>query len=663
MSRIRQQAVVVGCVLAALLAMAGLFVTDYGIDPTTWLAGAVTAFLLFLATLDPWLHRHRAHGLSTDQHLDTAAEALAVALHSQWQAECRTRGLAGPQLLDLRWTATDLPVSDAPPAQAGRSDAVVGAFERQAGRRMVLIGEPGSGKSTVAMLLTIGLLDRNADGQIPVLFPLSTWDPTSEDLRAWMTRKLYEDHPALRNTELYGSYTADLLIERRRIFPVLDGLDTIPANRRAEAVRKINRAVPPSAPLLLTSRRAEFAGAVAEAGRIPGASVVELQPLDHEEVAGYVRASADAVTAARWEPVFLHLRDEPSGRLADTLSVPLTLWLASQVYGTGAAEPTELLDRGRFPDRAAIERRLVDGLLPVLFDRWHGGAEADGQLVTPGQAERALAYLAGQLRARGSREFAWWELRRSVPPVLLTVLGAAALGLLSAFGVAWLMTYASSPKLAPATGLGAGCVMAARTVFVSTANYRARSARQKSGLWRSLLLSSLVLGTAVGLVFGALYGLDAGLVVGLGLAVASALRFALASSAELTRASSPKATMARDRAVVWAGSLVLAVVFGAASALVFGPYQTGMVGLGFVSGLMLGFALSVQSLRWWWFTVARAWLALRGRLPWQLMAFLEDAHRRGVLRQAGSCYQFRHALIQDRLADRNTSASRDELNV
>ncbi|MFI6358668.1 hypothetical protein ACIBJF_40075 [Streptomyces sp. NPDC050743] len=37
------------------------------------------------------------------------------------------------------------------------------------------------------------------------------------------------------------------------------------------------------------------------------------------------------------------------------------------------------------------------------------------------------------------------------------------------------------------------------------------------------------------------------------------------------------------------------------------------------------------------------------------MAFLDDAHRRGVLRQAGAVYQFRHARLQEQLA---TTAAR-----
>jgi hypothetical protein len=39
-------------------------------------------------------------------------------------------------------------------------------------------------------------------------------------------------------------------------------------------------------------------------------------------------------------------------------------------------------------------------------------------------------------------------------------------------------------------------------------------------------------------------------------------------------------------------------------------------------------------------------------LPWPPMAFLADAHQRGVLRQAGAAYQLRHLELQRRLATR-----------
>jgi hypothetical protein len=51
-----------------------------------------------------------------------------------------------------------------------------------------------------------------------------------------------------------------------------------------------------------------------------------------------------------------------------------------------------------------------------------------------------------------------------------------------------------------------------------------------------------------------------------------------------------------------------------------------------------------------WFVLVRVALPLAGRLPWRLLVFLDDAHRRGVLRQSGAVYQFRHSRLQQRLA-------------
>lgn len=54
---------------------------------------------------------------------------------------------------------------------------------------------------------------------------------------------------------------------------------------------------------------------------------------------------------------------------------------------------------------------------------------------------------------------------------------------------------------------------------------------------------------------------------------------------------------------------------------------------------------------WPYFEVARIYLKLRREIPLDLMTFLQDAHeRRGVLRQAGAVYQFRHIDLQRHLA-------------
>jgi len=93
---------------------------------------------------------------------------------------------------------------------------------------------------------------------------------------------------------------------------------------------------------------------------------------------------------------------------------------------------------------------------------------------------------------------------------------------------------------------------------------------------------------------------------------------------DLTEAASPAAVLGRDRRA----ALVLILAFG----------------------LAFGLVASRRGTAWPGYMAARSWLVLRHQLPWPLMAFLADAHQRGVLRQVGSVYQFRHIDLQRRLA-------------
>ncbi|MGW6309845.1 helix-turn-helix domain-containing protein [Streptomyces niveus] len=69
-------------------------------------------------------------------------------------------------------------------------------------------------------------------------------------------------------------------------------------------------------------------------------------------------------------------------------------------------------------------------------------------------------------------------------------------------------------------------------------------------------------------------------------------------------------------------------------------------------GLLGGAMAYVLAFTAWgqWLALSRIWLPMTRRLPWDTVAFLEDAYQRGVLRQAGAVYQFRHIRLQRHLA-------------
>ena len=120
--------------------------------------------------------------------------------------------------------------------------------------------------------------------------------------------------------------------------------------------------------------------------------------------------------------------------------------------------------------------------------------------------------------------------------------------------------------------------------------------------------------------------------------------------------ASPKVVLARDRKVAVVLMLPVGSVFLLAGAGVMGLIFGLQVGLtfGLLVGLAFGLGLSMGRTAWPSYMLTRVWLAFRHQLPWSLMRFLEDAHQRGILRQTGAVYQFRHIELQHRLANRWT---------
>jgi hypothetical protein len=102
------------------------------------------------------------------------------------------------------------------------------------------------------------------------------------------------------------------------------------------------------------------------------------------------------------------------------------------------------------------------------------------------------------------------------------------------------------------------------------------------------------------------------------------------------------------------GSLAFGIIAGilAATPAGFGPAgaMAGLAaGLAVAAGTWLAAALVLPLS--WPVSLAFAQLAARGPTPARLMRFLEDARDRNVLRAIGPVYQFRHARLQDRLAE------------
>jgi NACHT domain len=608
-----------------------------------------------------------------DRSLAQIADGLAGRLRSQWIDEAKARGLNDPYPLPVAWTAADAPLAgdlDALKRLAtsgagwsasardhwakGPEDLVGGGGRKLADvlamvptGRLVVLGEPGAGKTMLMVRLVLDLLDPNRrSGQpIPVLASLASWDPVSQDLHGWLAATLITAYPDLAGAPPPGSAgdnRFEALVEAGLILPVLDGLDEFPESARAVAITRINKELKPGEQVVVTCRTEQYRAAVSphdSPGAVLRAASVQLSTLEFGEVASYLRKDAGPAAEGRWD--FLNTLSIESP-VRQALATPLMAGLARAIYNPRPDErardlghPAELCN---FADRSAVESLLFDAFIPAAYQndppgRWKAQ-----------DAEKWLMFLARHLeRTIGGADLAWWQLRDAAPP--------GAFGLVAGL---WAVLGFGSAK-APARGMR-----------ISIKGFRAGfAAGQKGGLVVGLV-GGLAAGLVAGLRVGLVHGLEIGVagVLGFGftgevlLGITGGLAGGLAAvPGDLAGVTSPGTVLARDRQVALLLVLMTGLELGIVAGLLFG--YAGLVarllfGLaGLVVGLWFGLGLSRSQTAWPSYMLTRGWLAFHHHLPWSLMSFLSDAHQRGVLRQAGAVYQFRHIELQRRLVNRS----------
>ncbi|MFJ9871350.1 NACHT domain-containing protein [Streptomyces sp. NPDC101165] len=636
--------------------------------------------------------------------LAMAADLLAVAVKTQWDKEAAARRVNDPYPLPVAWRAADQDLAEpwlllrdlvrawpgGPPgdpaqwpshaAGLGGQDSEIGTVfaDRVPTRRLVILGEPGAGKSVLLIRLLQDLIDRRGDGDpVPVLFSLASWNPR-QPLKTWLADQLRRDHlglgdaaPGPVSTAADGpGDLAQALLDTGRVLPLLDGFDELPPALHPVALDALNRALPAKQSLVLTSRTAPYRAALNRADttaavRLNGAAAIQLLPLSPEQAAVYLRRDAggpDTPAAARWDIVISQLgTDTPVGH---ALSTPLGLFLARTIYtprphiapGPAAPYPDELCDTTVFPDRAAVDTHLFNAFIPAAYTpdsprplRW-----------TAEQALPALVFLARFLQTHrgGSPDLAWWEIPQAIPARTRRLTSGLANGLTVGLPAGLIGRLEGGPAVgigvAMAVGIAVG-IRAGRTLErrVDASIPRTQLRWRPAGLvfW---LLFGLVAGIIYGLMAGFVVGLIAGLTVAIGGGITSGLR---REEPDLATVNRPASHFSLNRRAYIVGRPV------SLSALVLIAYLvTGGSMVGFVLIVMGAFAVvTVGELvgeprpghggEWSSFVMAQAYLVMHRKVPWDLMGFLQDAHEhRYVLRQVGAVYQFRHIELQRYLA-------------
>ncbi|MBN1148994.1 MAG: NACHT domain-containing protein [Anaerolineales bacterium] len=549
------------------------------------------------------------------------------------------------------------------------STSMLEVFDQMKGA-MLILGEPGSGKTTMLLELARGLIER-ARGElaefarqaplqpellrpIPVVFNLSSWRDLRQPLSEWLVDELNSIYSIPTSVARAWVKNGDLLL-------LLDGLDEVAADHRQVCIQAINACRKETGVDLAVCSRLEEYEALPERLQLWGA--VRLLPLTRAQIEAFFQS---AQLAAMQQVL------AGDAELQELVKSPLMLNIIVMAY-----HGLEAADLQSAAESEARRRRLFDAYVEQMFLRRRSDPS-----YSPQQTKHWLAWLAKEMGEHGLAVFqlekmgpGWLaseelrRLHRLRVSLLAGLLSGLTTGLLVGVSAAWLF---SSLRYGLAVGLITGLFVG---LFVGLPDWRTftpvealnwSSSRLRKGLLIGPLVG-LVVGSAAGLAIGlfyqltftrpfmgmlegTLFGLSLGLLGGLLVGLLSGLR-----SAEVETRASPNQGYRRSLRNALSTGLLVFLISGLSLGLVSRQFltHTGGAFLGVFGGWFLGLLVGLGYGGMFVFSqlCLRQLLFRQGCMPWDYVTFLDFTTERIFLRKVGGGYMFIHRLLMEHFAE------------
>jgi NACHT domain len=259
------------------------------------------------------------------------------------------------------------------------------------GRTLLIVGEPGSGKTITLLKLAEDAIDRTEPDlrqQIPVVFNLSSWARKPQSIEQWLIQELLEKYQV-------SKALGKTWVESEALMLLLDGLDEVKVEQRNACVQALNQFMQThgTTEIVICCRIGDYQMLP---DRLMLRSAVCLQPLTAAQIDLYFEQAGDRLSA-------LKAVLPQDAELQELAKSPLMLSVMSLAYQDFT--PEQLTVGGKIED---YRQRLFATYIDRMFQR-----RGTTQQYSREDSQRWLIWLAQRMTVASQTVFLIERLQRS----------------------------------------------------------------------------------------------------------------------------------------------------------------------------------------------------------------------------------------------------------